>query len=325
MNINRRELLPYAVTSLLAAKASLDSLLAQSTSRANEIANNIPDVILSAQVEKYLVQDAKYCFVHIRQRHLSPIPGLITPESRAQVGEVQQEIYSIIEYLQKELKIKAVYGESIDATTEELIRVYIDQKRNFNSLAQMVKSELEDTIGLYEKLLNDSTRLEKIRTQRGEAGVQEVRQQYQKLKDDILKIEETYLRNTREELKLSDDLSDAVLRAQLRGLVNVRAAEDKSTYEKSGQAMIKWLQEQYQKNTASGLPKEVLDDREDALIRIISDRQGKTDEPLAVTVFGGIHDWRNNILQWNMQNLSEKMSLIVVTPASYTKYDSKNQ
>jgi len=61
------------------------------------------------------------------------------------------------------------------------------------------------------------------------------------------------------------------------------------------------------------IPKLVLHNRENALLHIISDK----DDKVAVTVYGGFHDWANNIRSWNRSHPEDKFSLIEITPTSY--------
>ncbi len=58
--------------------------------------------------------------------------------------------------------------------------------------------------------------------------------------------------------------------------------------------------------------KKVLDEREGALLSMVSDGQNI----LPVTVYGAAHDWKNNIEEWNKKHSDKKASLIVVTPKS---------
>lgn len=57
----------------------------------------------------------------------------------------------------------------------------------------------------------------------------------------------------------------------------------------------------------------VLSDRENALLDIIAERG----DPVAMTVYGGFHDWSDNIRVWNRRNPDHKFALIEITPTSY--------
>jgi len=57
----------------------------------------------------------------------------------------------------------------------------------------------------------------------------------------------------------------------------------------------------------------VFENREDALLEIIS----ASDDPLAVTVYGGLHDWMDNIKRWNKDNPDKMFSYIRITPIHY--------
>ena len=61
----------------------------------------------------------------------------------------------------------------------------------------------------------------------------------------------------------------------------------------------------------------VLDDREDVLLRRIVENG----DEIAVTVYGGFHDWSNNIRAWNRRHPNETFCLIQITPAAYHSYE----
>lgn len=54
-------------------------------------------------------------------------------------------------------------------------------------------------------------------------------------------------------------------------------------------------------------------DREDALLEIVADSA----QPIAVAVFGGGHDWSDNIVAWNRAHPREKFALVEITPMAY--------
>lgn len=57
----------------------------------------------------------------------------------------------------------------------------------------------------------------------------------------------------------------------------------------------------------------LLSDREDALLKIVA----QAESPIAVAVYGGGHDWSDNIAVWNRRRPTEKFSLIEITPRAY--------
>lgn len=60
----------------------------------------------------------------------------------------------------------------------------------------------------------------------------------------------------------------------------------------------------------------ILERREDVLLELIV----KRNDPIAVTVYGGFHDWGNNIKQWNKEHPDQKFALIEITPEAYHSY-----
>lgn len=74
--------------------------------------------------------------------------------------------------------------------------------------------------------------------------------------------------------------------------------------------------ESIQANTAVDSPirrENILSDRENALLEIIAERG----DPVAMTVYGGFHDWSDNIRVWNRRHPDHKFGLIEITPSSY--------
>lgn len=54
-------------------------------------------------------------------------------------------------------------------------------------------------------------------------------------------------------------------------------------------------------------------DRENALLDIVA----LSNRPIALTVFGGAHDWSDNIVAWNRAHPRAKFALVEITPLAY--------
>lgn len=59
--------------------------------------------------------------------------------------------------------------------------------------------------------------------------------------------------------------------------------------------------------------KELYEDREDALLKIVDGNGDK----LAVTVYGAGHDFRDNVEKWNQENPKNRFALMTLTPWGY--------
>ncbi len=65
--------------------------------------------------------------------------------------------------------------------------------------------------------------------------------------------------------------------------------------------------------------KAVMEDRENAAIQLMADDDGFVPK---VIVFGGAHNFHDNIIDWNDKN-KKKFSLIVITPIKYEEANKK--
>jgi hypothetical protein len=110
------------------------------------------------------------------------------------------------------------------------------------------------------------------------------------------------------QLRLSDRaLMGAAAYAAERGLVEERGAEKTETFTAA------WNR----KNDANW-NKVVLEDREDAFLRIASAEDSGS---VCYVAYGEAHDWNNNVAIWNREHPREKFSLVTLcTRESHTKY-----
>lgn len=99
-----------------------------------------------------------------------------------------------------------------------------------------------------------------------------------------------------------------------RGAIKIRAAEDAETY-------LKALETEHSSNDYNRLVRE---DREDVLLNMLARENPLTNQPhMFVTVYGGGHDWTNNVQNWNKAHPDKRFSLIVITPKLYNGYIEK--
>ena len=105
-----------------------------------------------------------------------------------------------------------------------------------------------------------------------------------------------------------------VLRTTGNGLLEIRGAEDKETNHRPGEELIrytKWRLQRIQEGEKfDGIPRvpvSATEPREDVLLELVS-----KGEVLAITVYGGFHNWRNNVDRWR-----EPASLIEITPENF--------
>src|SRR3989338_680436 len=112
--------------------ASIISSLEQKT-EANKYLTRFPEMIPGAgSISKYEVANAKYCLVHVRQKH----PG---EGSRYvdQMGEetrtIQYEVYQILDSLRQNQGIKGVYAEGFVIENQKEIEEEIQELRKWDA------------------------------------------------------------------------------------------------------------------------------------------------------------------------------------------------
>ena len=112
--------------------ASIISSLEQKT-EANQYLTRFPEMIPGAgSISKYEVANAKYCLVHVRQKH----PG---EGSRYvdQMGEetrtIQYEVYQILDSLRQNQGIKGVYAEGFVIENQKEIEEEIQELRKWDA------------------------------------------------------------------------------------------------------------------------------------------------------------------------------------------------
>lgn len=99
----------------------------------------------------------------------------------------------------------------------------------------------------------------------------------------------------------------AVQRVHHRLGLKLYSAEHSATYQAALQAT------QSVETDVSSRAQKLLADRENALLGIVAGAEA----PVAVAVFGGGHDWSDNVAAWNRTHPTMKFSLIEITPRAY--------
>jgi DNA repair exonuclease SbcCD ATPase subunit len=311
---------------------------------ANRLLWEFPEEIPGARkVDKYVVDDARYCLVHIRQAHLVKD---ISEENKEKVAKVQADIYKSLSYLCDNNELKGVYAEAIVPETESLPQIMADLghvgDRLNNSLNYSYRHEqetLKKEIKNLEKRIKDYSdekeipielllegKSDKKDFQEYISGLeQELKRKKDKLKDVEKNIDakkQEINKNKEERFKYS-----AVNKLVYEGKLKVIAAET-LYHNMLGEIFIE--EEGDWKKDVEKI-KKVVDDREDVLLKIIDSRANT----MNVSVYGGAHAWggndsfgdeyslsnrisvKDNIAEWNKKHPDRKFSLIEITPESY--------
>ena len=275
----------------------------------------------AAEIRKYRVSGAKKCLVHIRQKHLVEgyKPGT---EDFEEVKTIQTDIYKILkEIVEKEIS-REFYVEAISPEMQELVEssTKLDKLINethFNEKKSLIRriSELEkEIIGLENGSIvplgpitfypNDENAVEKY--------ISDLNEEIDTLRTRLPEAEEfeaKYAQYQRDKIaygavhKLASEKDIKIMPAEsLRGNIEASNLFDKI---KNGEEV-----------TVGEWSQIVQENRENILLQNISTI---SENPLAITIYGGNHDWANNINEWNEKNPDNKYSLIEITPMNYEK------
>jgi len=274
---------------------------------------NFPTEIPGVEkVEKFPVEGAKYCLVHIRQRHyvdfnpndpVDKILGLNRPTKKVleSINSHQKSIYEILLYLKQKGTTSSVYLEGVDSSMLERIRkiTLIPEDDELIREVEDLESKLKERI-----IWNvpEGYTPEKL--------IQEYQQKIEAAKKRLAGHNERY-----------KYFYGGGLRLVLEGKIDPRF-EDLSLNHKA-----------YEEIEKGRLGLAVFDDREDDVLKSIA--QGS--ERLAVVEFGGAHAWggkescgenyslagrksyKDNIAEWNKSHPDKKFCLIEITPRGYEK------
>lgn len=278
---------------------------------ANKLLDDFPEKIPGArEIKKYKSSDAKYCLVHIKQRH---VIERSTEETIKNICEVQDNIYSILSYLIDKKKLEHVYYEGVAVKEgkiqDDLNTAWRNIEKILNKIPKKENIILEEINELEDKLKDDiGIGLEFPNPEEAIKYRNELRDKINILGEEELpkakKIDEEY-----ESRIIKNKRVDAVRRLNQENRLKIMGGE---TSEANGiTSALTFVDLNNPRNiilfTAAN------EAREDILLDIISQNK----DTMAVTVYGGVHNWLDNIESWNRSHNKERFSLITVTPNSY--------
>lgn len=311
----------------IASDVSLDARFAGKSP--NEMLRTIPDTLHgAASVNKIEVPDAKHCLVHIRQVHTNAFGSdysktrKVLESDRSEVGrtlvDVQTNIHLILLQLKKTSGLRRVYQEGQDETQSFS---NADLRSATRSLKE-VQEDIRTTKSACEKLQQSMRVL--AAKMRECPDTDEGRAQRKMYEADMNKLDAKFNALLRLSLNFQEELirADAGVTQLLAAGEFARTsgmdlvpAEKKDVIETS-LAFVKSRREAGNfKRDDKEYDQTVLQPREDTLLDIVS----KKNDPFAVTIYGGGHDWSDNVKKWNDKNPNDKFSLVVITPKSYPK------
>jgi len=283
---------------------------------------------------------AEYTLVHVRQRHYRPESS---EADLAKTGEVQDDIYKILSDMLSKRLIRGVYDEGTDPLVAGIMKGFAEvrerlkrdlqvEERGSFDIYGMLLSGHKDIIDRYNLMLKEETDIgiiarikeEITKIEKNIEDVIKAKQQETEMKARRAEINERMRQDLEKSDKDAERTGGAVAKLHNEGRIEVFAAE---TYEANlraqianDQRMIKLYESVLSGGTPLGdieLPSEVTDMREDVLLDFVFKSKDRT----SVTVYGGAHDWTNNVQKWNREHPNSKYSLIVITPEAYKRQE----
>ncbi len=310
--MNRRKFLQLAGIGTLVVSSLVSGCSSAKPIQLEEFVNFPTEIPEAERVEKFPVEKAKYCLVHIRQRHhidynpndpIDKILGEHTPTRKEleNINSHQKSIYNILEFLVQQGVSKSVYLEGIDS--------YL--------LGRIKKIDMTPKD---EELIREVEELERKAKQQIIYDVPEGKTFNDVIEEHLknLKQAQIRLKEHREKFKY---FYGGGLRLVLEGKIDPKF-EDLCLNHKA-----------YKEIEKGKLGLAVFDDREDDILKTIA--QG-TDR-IAVVEFGGAHAWggkkscgenyslagrksyKDNIAEWNKAHPEQRFCLVEITPRGYVK------
>jgi len=261
----------------------------------------------SGRVEEFMVPDSAYTLIHIRQLH-EPIDRKIPYEDKNRIENVHKEIAAIIRKLHNDSNLKGIYMEGVDSKLAANLNEYISAERESKrgSLSYLEKSIKEDE----RNLLELESRLSDLesRTDISQEQIDSFKNALESLKKAQRILEKSaenvaVLRN-----KMPVSHSTIIDFAMETGL-EIRASEIPEIYKRATDIAAMGIY------SGKEFERYVLNDREDSVLALVSSRE----DPLAIVVYGGRHDFRDNVAFWNSIFPDKKFSLVVIHPKAYYK------
>jgi hypothetical protein len=289
---------------------------------ADKLLMHYPDKIPSADLRKFLTPNSKYVVVHLRQREFVDVTSQSDNEN---VAQIQGDIYTILSYLHDSYGLRKVYAEGIVPENKEifdlearLVGGHAEHPAELIKEISLKKARFCDGViaaaaSQLLKAKQHSSAYEEYMESMAKARQPSAREPYLHWLNERLRVDAVFRLASEEKLEvLPSEALDERVRAELKARILMLGPKGMSQ-----------LRDAY---TA------IFEDRENIFLRIVASRE----DPLAVVVFGALHAWggtssfgeqystddrtslSDNIYLWNKKNHDKRMSLIEITPASYT-------
>ena len=235
-------------------------------------------------------EDAKRVFVVIREVHYS---DQLPKEIKESASRCQAQVYNVLKQLNAELGSIAVFKDGMDP---EMAKNYQARIEHFYKHADLAKT-LETQLGT-----SKSSETSALHQKFKGAGADE------KILNTLLFLEE--YQSNRENL-FAEAKNDAAINLALRRSIKMSGPEDAQLVEQTLQ-----LAKENPLITIDDPRFEQLSDKREAHIM---QTIGNSRDSVVISIFGGSHDFANDVEQWNKDNPKNKIRLIEVTTAEYSR------
>jgi hypothetical protein len=261
------------------------------TSETNKFYEAFPNQLDGAAlIERYGPSDSAYCLVHLRQVHIGVLPAPIK-------------------------RIDAVIEKSKNAPDS------LDKNEQLERMQEYRNNLFNETRSSLEKISRSQERLYAVLESLRSIGIEEIRVEgleedfdQRRCEDHFKKFSDIlysggYFNDPQEVKEKYFFLPGAAFLQGARGNLRVKLTERIGDQAE--------LSRRIAKARAEGRPLEHdeikdMKERENYLLELIS----KSGEPYSIVIYGGDHDFRDNIDAWN-NDKDRKFSLIVITPNLY--------
>lgn len=231
-------------------------------------------------VKRYPLPGARYCLVHIRQKHY--VSHEMPEEEKRNTEEVQRDIKSILEFLVDKYKTKSVYIEGLTPRIAHQIRDVASFKLEEPSVLEKRLSDFQASGRSKEEIENARIKLAKYK---------ESYARWLNAKDKIVSI-----------VGSSAELAfDGKITPMACELDDYADAAEKELRKPKGE-----------RNLDSAA---IMDDRENTVFFFITlDSPDKN--PISFVVYGAAHEFLDNSMGWNKFKPEKPVSLIEIIPKS---------
>ncbi len=288
----------------------------------------------AATIEKVIhPPDAKYCLVIVRQMHPPPNTEedakTVSQKLRQSAGygqsvtPVQRDVYGILLDLSHRFGPLKVYREGLPAGKTDTVTLLTGMEKNQRRLTRE-EAELREKITYLEAQSSADDKL----------PLPEMKEKLQMLQKTIA-LQKEKIAAALPDVERNDLALGYLAQA---GQAEITGAENTTVLlqidELTAQIQALEFQSRTERNPGQ---KSIIDDRcgdlkmqrehlimegrEDALIQLVR----KDGNPAAITVFGGSHDWKNNVEDWNKDHPEEQFGLIVITPKAYARAEEEQK